>query len=187
MFRYLGTNVHYKDASTGNAEIVQRIDSAEAKYYQHAKKLMNFKISLRTRVQILNSLVRSRLTYGCQVWTLNTEQRNRFHSFHCGLLRRMIRGGFKRKDDSMALKLTNENVLRTCDTESINTFIARQQKQFLAHVIRREDESLIKQLMFNDDSNRIPGPYTTLRSAVLKREAPTDANEFYKSAMKRKI
>ena len=57
MFRYLGANVHYKDASTGNAEIVQRIDSAEAKYYQHAKKLMNFKISLRTRVQILNSLV----------------------------------------------------------------------------------------------------------------------------------
>ena len=77
MFRYLGANVHYKDASTGYAEIVQRIDSAEAKYYQHAKKLMNFKISLRTRVQILNSLVRSRLTYGCHVWTLNTEQLNR--------------------------------------------------------------------------------------------------------------
>ena len=99
----------------------------------------------------------------------------------------MIRGGFKRKDDSMALKLTNENVLRTCNTESINTFIARQQKQFLAHVIRREDESIIKQLAFNDDINRIPGPYTTLCSAVLIREAPTDANEFYKNAIKRKI
>ena len=87
----------------------------------------------------------------------------------------------------MALKLTNENVLRACDTESINTFIARQQKQFLAHIIRREEESIIKQLTFNDDSNRIPGPYMTLRSTVLKREAPTDANEFYKNAMKGRI
>ena len=87
----------------------------------------------------------------------------------------------------MALKLINENVLCTCDTESINTIIARQQKKFLAHVIRREDESIIKQLTFNDDINRIPGPHTTLRSPVLKREAPTDANEFYKNAMKRKI
>ena len=111
LFKYLGAIVYYKDASTGDAEINQRVDSAEAKYYEHAKTLMNFKILLRTRVQILNTLVRSRLTYGCQVWTLSTVQRNRLHSFYCGLLRKMIRGGFKRKYDSMAFKLTNENIL----------------------------------------------------------------------------
>ena len=187
LFKYLGAIIHYKDASTGDAEINQRVDSAEAKYYEHAKKLMNFKILLRTRVQILNTLVRSRLTYGCQVWTLSTVQRNRLHSFYCGLLRKMIRGGFKRKDDSMAFKLTNENILGICDTESVIAFIDRQQKKFLAHVIRREDGSLIKQLTFNEDRNRIPGPYTTLRSAVLRREAPTDVNNFYKSARNKEI
>ena len=92
MFKYLGANIHYKDASTGDAEINQRVDSAEAKYYEHAKKLMNFKILLRTRVQILNTLVRSRLMYGCQVWTLSTVQRNRLHSFYCGSLRRRLHG-----------------------------------------------------------------------------------------------
>ena len=92
----------------------------------------------------------------------------------------MIRGGFARKDDSMALKLTNENVLRTCDTEYINTFIARQQKQFLVHLIRREDESIIKQLTFNDDSNRIP-------AQRCPQTRSSNGREFYKNAMKRKI
>ena len=164
MFKYLGANILYKDASTGDAEIKQRVDSVETKYYEHAKKLMNFNILLRTRVQILNTLVRSRLAYGCQVWTLSTVQRNRLHSFYCGFLRRMIRGGFK-----MAFKLTNENILCICDKESVIAFIDRQHKQFLAHVICREDGSLIKQLTFNEDRNRIPGPFTTLRSAVLRR------------------
>ena len=147
---------------------------------------MNYRISLRTRVQILNSLVRSRLAYGSQVWTLTTGQRSRINSFYCGLLRRMIRGGYKRKEDSMAFKLSNENILKLCKTESMETFIARQQRQFLAHIIRRDDTSMIKQLTFNDDTNHVRGPYTTLLNAVLKREGSNEL-EFYRSAKERKI
>ena len=102
LFKYLGSNIDYRDASTGDREINQRLDSAEAKFYENSKKLLNHKVHLRIRVVILNALVRSRLTYGCQTWTLSAEQKRKINSFYCGLLRRLVRGGFKRKPDSFA-------------------------------------------------------------------------------------
>ena len=116
---------------------------------------MNYRINLITRVKILNALVRSRLSYGCQTWTLSSEQKNRINSFYCGLLRRMVRGGFKRKEDRMAFEKTNKDLLDICKTEEMSAFIARQQKCFLAHIIRREDNTLVKSLTFNTDTIHI--------------------------------
>ena len=170
LFKYLGSNIDYRDASTGDSEINQRLDSAEAKFYEHSKKLLNYKVHLRIRVVILNALVRSRLTYGCQTWTLSAEQKRKINSFYCGLLRRLVRGGFKRKPDSFAFMKSNEELLVVCKTESIEKFIAKLQRRYLAHIIRREDDSLVKTLTFNDDPIHVPGPYTTLRNSVMKRE-----------------
>ena len=69
---------------------------AESKFYEHGKKLMNFKIHLFTRVSILNSIVHSRLTYGCQTWTLTQEQKSRLDAAYLSMLRKMIRGGIRK-------------------------------------------------------------------------------------------
>ena len=130
--------------------------------------------------------MRSRLSYGCQTWTLNTEQQNKLNSFYCGLLRRMVRGGFKRKEDRMAFVHSNDAILKMCNTMKMDAFIASQQKRFLAHIIRREDCSLIKQLTFNSDSVRKKRRFMTLRKAVLQREG-VEPNKFYKDAIMRKI
>ena len=122
---------------------------------------MNYRINLITRVKILNALVRSRLSYGCQTWTLSSEQKNRINSFYCGLLRRMVRGGFKRKEDRMAFEKSNKDILEICKTEEMSTFIARQQKCFLAHIIRTEDNTLVKSLTFNADTIRRRGRSTS--------------------------
>ena len=76
---------------------------------------------------------------------------------------------------------SNEELLVVCKTESIEKFIAKQQKKYLAHIIRREDDSLVKALTFNDDPIHVPGPYTTLRNAVMKREN-IDEREFHARA-----
>ena len=107
-------------------------------------------------------------------------------AFLCGLLRRMVRGGFQRQDDRMAFKFTNDAILELCKTENIETFIARQQRNFLAHIVRRDDSSLMKQLTFNNDSVRKRGRSTTLRKLVLQRET-IDPNNFYTQAIQRKI
>ena len=62
-FVYLGCILNYNEPSTGEAEINLRIDAAENAFYSHEKNMMNQKIALKTRVQLLDSLVRSRLIY----------------------------------------------------------------------------------------------------------------------------
>ena len=56
VFKYLGSQVHYGQHTTGDTEITTGIDMAESKFYKYGKKLMNFKIKLSTRILILNSL-----------------------------------------------------------------------------------------------------------------------------------
>ena len=72
VFKYLGNQLHYGQHTTGDTEITTRIDMTESKYNEYAKKLMNFKIKLSTCISIINSLVHSRLTNGCQTWILSS-------------------------------------------------------------------------------------------------------------------
>ena len=74
VFKYLGCQIKYDEPSTGNLELELRIDAAENKFYELGRKLMNHKIMLSTRIKILNALVRSWLTYACQIWILTKRQ-----------------------------------------------------------------------------------------------------------------
>ena len=97
---------------------------------------MNYKINLAVRTSILNSLVRSRLTYGFQTWVLTAAQMNHINSSYVSMLRKMVRGGYKRKDGEWGYKITNEQLITMCKTESISSFVERQRKRYLAHLIR---------------------------------------------------
>ena len=82
----------------------------------------------------------------------------------------------------MALRISNELLIES-GTESLEKFIARQQRQYLAHIVRREDDSILKMITFNNDEIRVPGPYNTLGSSVLNRETINES-EFYRRAKK---
>ena len=153
-FTYLGCHIRYNEASTGEAEVNLRIDSAESRFYQHGKKFMNHDIHLTTRVQLLNSLVRSRLTYACQTWTLTRVQLDRLNSTYTSMIRKMVRGGYKRKADSWSFIKTNSHLLHIGKTEDLTTFVARQQRQYLAHTIRRDNASMVKKLLLTTDRDR---------------------------------
>ena len=127
-FRYLGDIIKFDEPSTGDAELDLRISLAEAKFYELIKKLTNRKIYLRTRVLILNTIVRSRLTYSCHTWNLNDAQMNKINSSYINLLRNLINNGHKRVKQTVdesnieipdyRYVLTNKNILRTCNTDS---------------------------------------------------------------------
>ena len=135
VFTYLGSKIKYDESSTGNAELEQRIDLAECKCYELGRKLMNFKINLHTRVKIMNALVRSRLTYSCQSWNVTKTQLNRISSAYCSFLRKMIKGGYRRKADTWNFVLSNDDLLRIGNTENVVQFIGRQQRNYAAHII----------------------------------------------------
>ena len=143
---------------TGDTEITARNDLAEAKFYEHRKKLMNFNIKLHTRIQILNFIVRSRLTYGCQTWNLNSGQKGRLDSCYTSMLRKIVRGGHNRKRDEWAYKWTNKMLLNLCKAETISVFSQRQKCRYLAHLL---DTCITKRIVFNSDRSVRPGQQAT--------------------------
>lgn len=92
-FRYLGDKIKFDEPATGDAEVNLRISLAEAKFYELIKKLTNYNIYLKTRILILNSIVRSRLTYSCQMWNLTQVQMNKINSTYIQMLRKFVRNG----------------------------------------------------------------------------------------------
>ena len=186
-FRYLGDDIKFDEPSTGDADVNLRIDLAEAKFYELGKKLMNYRIRIKTRIQILNSMVRSRLTYSCQTWNLTSRQKDRVNSTYTTILRKMIKGGYRRKkDNEWHFVLTKQDLHRICGTEDIDKYTARQQKKYLAHLARQNNRSITKQLLFNCNEATKPGRKSTLESSVLNDEECT-ANEFYRKALKREF
>ena len=143
---------------------------------------MNFRISLKTRVLMLNALVRSRLTYACQAWSLAEKQLLRITSVYFGMLRRMTRNGFKRKENSYAYIYSNKQLTEMAGTEHPRSFINRLQRSFTAHIIRRDDDQLLKRVLFNSDSTRVPGRQITLWDTLLRNEVCAET-EFIPKAL----
>ena len=128
------------------------------------------KINIKIRAQFLNALIRSRITYSCQTWSVTKLQLNKMTSVYMSFLRKMTKGGYRRKDNSWSYVLTNDDLLRIAKTVDLPTFVRRQQRNFAQKIIRQENTSMTKQLMFNDDKSSRTGPVTTLLSSVLKNE-----------------
>ena len=168
VFRYLGSDIKFDESSTGEAELNLRTDAATGKFYTHSRNMMNQKIYMKIRVSMLNSLVRSRLTYGCQTWNCNTNQMNKLNSTYMGYIRRMVKGGFNRREESWRFQYTNNDLLRISNTPDICTFVRNQQCIYVKKILLKNNDSIVKRLLLNDDVSRKPGRQTTLLRSVLQ-------------------
>ena len=117
---------------------------------------------------MLNSLVRSRLVYGCQTWNCNKAQIKRLNAAHMGFIRRMVKGGFKRRDDSWSYRYTNNDLMRISNTTDLGSYIVKQQTNYVKKILKKNNESIAKRLLLNDNESRKPGPQRTLLTSVLK-------------------
>ena len=95
------------------------------------------RIFLSTRVKFLEACVRSRLLYSVQAWQLGAKDMQKLESVWCGFLRRMVKGGFSRrnapknkKDKSIpeeeidwSYKLSNEKIREITKTNEIKLFV----------------------------------------------------------------
>ena len=190
IFRYLGDDIKYNEPSTGDTEVELRISVAENKFSQLARTLCNRNTRLDIRINVLNAMIRSRLTYSCQTWNVNAVQMNRINSTYVNMLRKIIRDGYKRRietENEFSYVYSNENVLQICKTESIIEFVHKQQTKYLAHIARCSNTTLIKRLLFSDMETKKRGrPISTLEDQVLQYVS-LSADEFYKKALKRDV
>ena len=136
---------------------------------------------------MLNTLVRSRLVYACQTWSVTQLQMDKINSIYTTFIRKMTKGGFKRKMDSWSYVLTNEDLLRISKTTTLKAYVHKQQRNYVSHLVRKENTSIVKRLLFNNDASHKPGPKTTLLSSVIKTENCAPEELLFQNAMDRKF
>ena len=188
-FTYLGSKINHDEPNTGNTEVNNRIQMASSKFNEMSNLLQNQRVNLRTRINFLDSLVRSRLTYACQNWNLTKNQFERLNVSYRSFLRRMIRNGQKfvnPTENDYRLMISNERLHEICHTRDVEYFIRDQQTKYMSHVTRMDANRSIKQLAFNDDKYTKRGrPVRTLFDQVLEN-LNISTDEFCTLALKSK-
>ena len=74
----------------------------------------------------------------------------------------MVRGGFERKvdendDETYQFVLSNSKILEIRGTEDVLDYVKRMQANYLGHIARQKNTSIVKRLLFNDDQNKKRG------------------------------
>ena len=169
-FKYLG-HVLSNEKNTSSSFINHQIASAYSKWNELKSILLDKRIFLSTRIIFLEACVRSRLLYSVQAWQLNAKEMEKLESVWHGFLRRMVKGGFKRKnapknkndtsipaeDIDWSFVLSNEKIREITNTSEIKHFCHVQHLKYIAHVSRLDNTCYQKQLLFcvsNNSSGR---------------------------------
>ena len=158
-FRYLGCDIDESRPMTGDCEVLHRISVAQSTFAQYKCMFRNSKIKLKIRIKLLTALVRTKMTYGCQVWSLTGSQSSKIDAAFRQLLRKCVRNGLARNSQSQntenrfKYRINNVKLLKICKIENISAYVATQQKKYLAHIVRKPDTSSLKRLTFNNDRN----------------------------------
>ena len=105
---------------------------AKDAFQKLGKILKDRKMSMDTKMRVLDCYVNSTLTYGSEYWTISTQMEGRLKAVETWFLRRMFR--ISRMDH-----ITNKEVLRRAGRErSLVKSIRKRQLQFLEHIMRKE-------------------------------------------------
>ena len=138
-----------------------RIARATAKFNELRKALCDSKIRLKTRRKLLESVVRSRLTYGLQACYPSEEQLKKLETCWFQLLRSAVRGGWKRHatgeedaEEDYRLVYTNQRVEELMGTLPLRDHINKQYLKYIGHVCRLDNFCLAKVVMFAEPSRR---------------------------------
>ena len=125
-FRYLGFNL----SSTERSHFLDsQIGAAWSAFNKSRNGLVNRRINLPARIVLLESLVRSRLLYSVQAWSLNFEEMRRIEVVYRGFLRKMVRGGYRKVGvnedgkNAQAFVISNERLYDITKTAALSSFI----------------------------------------------------------------
>ena len=124
-----------------------------AKFYELGDLLRDQEVHLSIRKKLLEASVRPRLVYATQSWKPSEEEIKKLEACWYGFLRRMVKGGFRKKTDdennlNFSLVYTNQDLLRITKCHSIRDFIHTQYLKYIAHVCRRPNTNLTKLSLF---------------------------------------
>jgi len=149
IFRYLGHSVSSKSSSLFlNAQK----EAAWSAFNSNSKVLTNKSIKLKTRTDLLDSLVRSIMLYSSQAVDLTKRQKDELEALYRKFLRKMVFRTWKRSrvddDGNYHLLITNDDLQKLTNTVPIEKFVEKQFLKFQAHITRLPNNSIQKKLQF---------------------------------------
>jgi len=129
-FNYLGSYI--TESGKCDIEIKRRIELARGTVNRWGKILRHQKMSMSTRMRVVQCYVISTLLYGCESWTISGAMENKLEAAEMWFLRKMQRIPWTDR-------VTNEEVLKRAGTKkTLLSTIRRRQLEFLRHVVRKE-------------------------------------------------
>uniref|UniRef100_A0A2S2PJ80 Endonuclease-reverse transcriptase n=1 Tax=Schizaphis graminum TaxID=13262 RepID=A0A2S2PJ80_SCHGA len=129
-FAYLGSII--SNDRRNNSEIIKRICQAKIAFNSKKTLLASRNVSLKIKKNLLKTYVWSIALYGCEIWTITTENRRRLESFEMWCYRRMLRINWMDR-------ITNKEVLdRITEAKLIWKNIVRRRNEWIGHIMRHE-------------------------------------------------
>ncbi len=158
-FCYLGDVVRGEGGA--EAAVRARIASAWRSWREMAGLLRNQSIPLVNRARVYAACVRPVLTYGAEAWALTKQLEDLLRSCDTRMLRYMAK---IRWEDRVA----NEEVERRCKQESLVSVMRRMRLRWFGHVVRREEDHIVRRAMEFEVEGRRPAgrPRKTWRQGV---------------------
>ena len=166
-FTYLGSVVS-KDNGAGK-DIKARLGKARGTFARLQSVWKSSQYSLKTKMKIYNSNVKSVLLYGSELWRVIKTETKKIQVFHNGCLRKICKIFWPRK-------ITNADLYKKTNSCCIATEIKRRRLKWLGHVFRMDQNITKTALRWTPPGKRKPGrPKTTWQKQNLRK--PTSLGE----------
>ncbi|GFR82611.1 hypothetical protein ElyMa_002367100 [Elysia marginata] len=151
-FCFLGRNIDQEGGTS--KEIKARIGKAPAAFITLGRFWKTRDISLKTKLRIFNSNVKSVLLYGCEAWNASTMCIKRIQVFINRCLRRILR--IKWTD-----KISNESLWERTRQIPAGDEIGRRRWRWIGHTLRKPCGSITKNVLdWNPQGKRSRGRKT---------------------------
>ena len=139
--------------------------------------LTDRRINMQARINLLESLVRSKLLYSVQAWQLSQEELRKLEVVYRNFLRKMIRGGFRKVGANGAGKcehafvVSNKKLYEITRTRPLADFVNKQFLKYTAHVTRMSNSSWQKKLLFAKSRSRIQSTWSKCQDLLQMDES----------------
>ena len=151
-FKYLG----FMTSSNLSKKLIflqRQKQCAWAAFNRNKLVLTNKKIPIKTRVKLLDSLVKSILLYAAQAWYMTAKEKLELDVTYRTFLRLMVRKGWKNKvsndgDSSFNPIISNDKLYRITGACSLVNSIDKQFVKYQAHILRMPNKAIQKKLQF---------------------------------------
>ena len=155
-FTYLGSIVDVNGGT--DADVKSRINKARHAFAILKPIWKSRKITLRTKIRLFNTNVKSVLLYGSECWKITSEITRKIQVFIHKCLRIILK--IKWSD-----KVSNAEIRRRCFQENIMVEITRRKWRFIGHILRKDSTSISRTgLFWTPDGKRKRGrPRATWR------------------------